>query len=85
MDKQDKSEPTEKTPTEAAGYITGTLTAAAQLVMPVRMWITLFASAAFLIFIFRTDSPLHIARALCLYVTLESILIGSGVFRRGQR
>lgn len=74
-----------RTPSEAAGYIAGIMTGAAEMVMPVRMWLTLLASAALLIFVFRSDSLLHIARALCLYVTLESILIGSGVFRRGQR
>jgi lipid-A-disaccharide synthase-like uncharacterized protein len=75
----------ERTPIAAAGYIAGTLTGAAEMVMPVRMWITLIASVALLIFVFRSDSVLNIARALCAYTAIESILIGSAVFGLKRR
>jgi hypothetical protein len=69
---------------EAAGYIAGTITAAAQMVMPVRIWITLVASMALIIFAFCSESLLNISRALCIFTTLMSILIGSAVFRKGR-
>lgn len=75
----------EKTPIEAAGYIAGTLTAVAQMVMPVRMWITLIASTVLLVFVFRSESPLNVARALCIYVSLIAVLIGSAVFSKRLR
>ena len=85
MSTQTESGTKEKTPTEAAGYIAGTLTGAAQMLMPVRMWITLIASAALMIFVFQSESPLHIARALCIFASLVAILIGSAVFGRRSR
>ena len=85
MSSQKKSDPDEKTPIEAAGYIAGTLTGAAEAVMPVRMWITLITSAALLIFVFRSESLLNIARALCVYTAVETILIGSAVFGLKRR
>lgn len=84
MSARDQPEPSERTPGEAAGYIAGILTGALELVMPVRMWITLIASAALLIFVFRSESPLEIARALSVFIVIETILIGSGVFRKSR-
>jgi hypothetical protein len=75
----------EKTPVEAAGYIAGTLTGAAQTVMPVRMWITLIASAALIVFVFQSESLLNIARAFCLFASVIAILLGSAVFGAGAR
>ncbi len=85
MSAKHQPDPDEKTRAEAAGYIAGILTGALEMVMPVRMWITLIASVALLIFVFCSDSLLDIARATCVFITIESILIGSGVFRRSQR
>jgi len=85
MSIQTKPDQDEKTPTEAAGYIAGTLAGCAQMVMPVRMWITLIASAALIVFVFRSESLLHIARACCVFVTMIAILIGSAVFGRSSR
>jgi hypothetical protein len=70
----------EKTPTEAAGYIAGTLAGAAQLVMPVRMWMLLIASTVLIVDVFQSDSSLHILRALCIFSAFVAILIGSAVF-----
>ncbi|MFT4548872.1 MAG: hypothetical protein ACI9MB_002840 [Verrucomicrobiales bacterium] len=75
----------EKTPTEAAGYIAGTLTGAAQMVMPVRMWITLLASVALIIFVFQSESLLNIARAFCVFASMISVLIGSAVYSGRSR
>jgi hypothetical protein len=85
MSTQTASDTKEKTATEAAGYIAGTLTGAAQMVMPVRMWIILIASAALLVFVFQSDSPLHVARALCVFSSIVAILVGSAVFGRRSR
>ena len=85
MNTQTASNTKEKTPTEAAGYIAGTLTGAAQMVMPVRMWVTLIASITLIVFVFQSESPLHIARALCVFITLVAILIGSAVYGRRSR
>lgn len=63
------------------GYIVGTLTAVFQSIMPIRMWITLVFSVALIIFVFRSESTLHIARAVAVYFAFVSILIGSAVFR----
>lgn len=72
----------EKSPTEAAGYIAGGLTAIAQAVMPIRMWITLISSAALIVFVLNSESVLNIARALCIYATLTAVLVGSAVYHR---
>lgn len=80
MNTKTVSEPKEKTPSEAAGYIAGTLIGAAEMIMSVRMWITLIASIALTIFVFRSESLLEIARALSAFVSLMAILVGSAVF-----
>jgi lipid-A-disaccharide synthase-like uncharacterized protein len=85
MNTQTATDTKEKTPTEAAGYIAGTLTGAAQMVMPVRMWMTLIASTVMIVYVFQSESPLHIARALCVFSALIAILIGSAVFGRRIR
>lgn len=82
MSTEQATDEKERTPTEAAGYIAGTLTGAAQMIMPVRMWITLVATIVLIVFAFQTDSLLNIARALCLFISLISILVGSAVYRR---
>ena len=74
-----------QTPTEAAGYIAGILTGAACLIMPIRMLITMAASMALIVFAFRTESTLGIARACCLFVVLIAILVGSAVFGKRSR
>jgi len=85
MKKKTAPELKEKTPTEAAGYIAGSLTGAAQMVMPVRMWITLISLAALIFFVFQSESLLHIMRAFCVFSSLIAILIGSAVFGKMSR
>jgi hypothetical protein len=85
MSTQTPSDTKEKTPTEAAGYIAGTLTGAAEMVMPVRMWITLIASVALIVFVFQSESLLNIARAFCIFASLISVLIGSAVYSGRSR
>lgn len=82
---ENKLDEREKSSVESAGYIGGTLTGAAQMVMPVRMWITLLASVALMLFVFRCESVLHIVRGFCVYTALISVLIGSAVFGRRLR
>src|ERR1035441_769656 len=71
-----------RTPTEAAGYIGGALTAIAQAFMPVRMWLLLVASIVALILAFQTESVLSIARIAFVYMVIVALLIGSAVFQR---
>lgn len=75
----------EMTPAEAAGYIAGTVTGAAQTVMPVRMWILISASTALVAFSFSSDSLLHIARALCAFAAVTALVIGAAIFGRRAR
>lgn len=85
MSTKTASDTKEKTPIEAAGYIAGILTGAAQMVMPVRMWITLIASTALIVFVFQSESLLHIARALSVFGSLVSVMIGLAVFSGSSR
>jgi len=71
-----------KTATAAAGYVSGALTAIAQAVMPVRMWLLLAASIVALIVVFQTESMLSIARIAFVYMVLVAVLVGSAVFQR---
>jgi len=71
-----------RTPTEAAGYIGGALTALARAFMPVRMWLLLIASVVALIVAFQTESMLSIARIAFVYMVVVAVLIGSAVFQR---
>jgi len=59
-----------RTPAEAAGSIGGALAGNAQMVMPFRMWITVIAAAALIVFVCRSESLLDIAQALCLFLSL---------------
>ena len=61
-----------RTPTEAAGYIGGALTAIALLV----------ASIVALILAFQTESVLSIARIAFVYMVIVALLIGSAVFQQ---
>jgi Ca2+/Na+ antiporter len=61
-----------RTPTEAAGYIGGALTAIALLV----------ASIVALILAFQTESVLSIARIAFVYMVVVAVLIGSAVFQQ---
>ena len=74
----------DKSPSEAAGYIAGTLVSIVRVVMPIRMWLTLFASTTLVIIIFNTDSLMTIARAVCCYSVIIVLLISSAIYR-GKR
>lgn len=73
------------TVSEAAGYSTGVLLSMLRWFMPLRMWVTISASTAFLIFICRTEDPLQIARATGGYVVIVSLItVGSLCRKRGD-
>jgi len=75
----------ERTATEAAIYIAGVMTAAAQMIMPIRMWITLITSTIFVIKVSQSDSTIDVVKILCIYIALITTLIASAIFSKQTR
>ena len=71
-----------KTPAEAAGYIAGTVTGIASRILPIRMWITLLASAVLILYAFNSNSTLEIARGFCVFSSLVAVMGCSAVGRK---
>jgi hypothetical protein len=77
-------EPRNQTTGEAAGYITGVLVSMLRWFMPLRLWLTITASAALLIFICRTEDPLQIARATSGYVVFVGLITVGSISRKSR-
>ena len=82
MPRPSQSAKDQQTPAEAVGYIAGFFVSLARVILPLRIWIILIASIALIVFAFRSESALHITRALCIYATLISLLLGLTICRK---
>lgn len=82
MNSASTAKPRPATISEAAGYRTGILLSMLRWFMPLRLWLTAAASVALLIFAFRTEDTLLIARAACAYLVLISLITVASVRRK---